>query len=112
MKIAIPMADKRLCMHFGHCENFALVDVDATTGKPTNITFITPPPHEPGVLPRWLHEQGATVIIAGGMGQRAQQLFVQNGVKVIVGAPVDVPERLVAAYLSGALESGQNACDH
>lgn len=112
MKIAIPMADKRLCMHFGHCEKFALVDVDATTGKPTNITFITPPPHEPGVLPRWLHEQGATVIIAGGMGQRAQQLFVQNGVKVIVGAPVDVPERLVAAYLSGALESGQNACDH
>ena len=71
MKIAIPMADGRLCMHFGHCEQFALVDVDEIAGKPTNTTLVTPPPHEPGLLPRWLHEQGATVIIAGGMGQRA-----------------------------------------
>lgn len=87
MKIAIPMAGGQLCMHFGHCEQFALVDVDETAGKPTNTTLVTPPPHEPGLLPRWLHEQGATVIIAGGMGQRAHQLFAQSGVKVVVGAP-------------------------
>ena len=84
MKIAIPMAGGRLCMHFGHCEQFALVDVDEIGGKLTNTTLVTPPPHEPGLLPRWLHEQGATVIIAGGMGQRAQQLFSQSGVKVVV----------------------------
>jgi ATP-binding protein involved in chromosome partitioning len=112
MKIAIPMAGGRLCMHFGHCEQFALVDVDETAGKPTNTTLVTPPPHEPGLLPRWLHEQGATVIIAGGMGQRAHQLFAQSGVKVVVGAPADTAENLVTAYLSGTLVSGQNACDH
>ena len=112
MKIAIPMAGGQLCMHFGHCEQFALVDVDETAGKPTNTALVTPPPHEPGVLPRWLHEQGATVIIAGGMGQRAHQLFAQSGVKVVVGAPADTPENLVTAYLSGTLVSGQNACDH
>ena len=112
MKIAIPMAGGQLCMHFGHCEQFALVDVDETAGKPTNTTLVTPPPHEPGLLPRWLHEQGATVIIAGGMGQRAHQLFAQSGVKVVVGAPADTPENLVTAYLSGTLVSGQNACDH
>ncbi len=112
MKIAIPMAGGRLCMHFGHCEQFALVDVDENAGKPTGTTFVTPPAHEPGVLPRWLHEQGATVIIAGGMGQRAQQLFSQNGVKVIVGAPADTAENLATAYMSGTLVSGQNACDH
>lgn len=112
MKIAIPMAGGRLCMHFGHCEQFALVDVDETAGKPTKTTLITPPPHEPGLLPRWLHEQGATAIIAGGMGQRAQQLFAESGIKVVVGAPADTAENLVAAYLGGTLVSGQNACDH
>jgi predicted Fe-Mo cluster-binding NifX family protein len=112
MKIAIPLADGRLCMHFGHCEQFALLDVDAATHKPTKTVLLTPPPHEPGLLPRWLHEQGATVIIAGGMGQRAQQLFAQNGIAVVVGAPADTPESLVSAYLDGSLQSGANACDH
>jgi predicted Fe-Mo cluster-binding NifX family protein len=73
---------------------------------------LTPPPHEPGVLPRWLHEQGANVILAGGMGQRAQELFAQNSVKVVVGAPVDTPENLLNAYLAGSLVSGANICDH
>jgi ATP-binding protein involved in chromosome partitioning len=112
MKIAIPMVGGQLCMHFGHCEQFALVDIDETAGKPTNTVLVTPPPHEPGLLPRWLHEQGATVIIAGGMGQRAHQLFAPSGVKVVVGAPADTPENLVTAFLSGTLVSGQNACDH
>lgn len=110
MKIAIPTAGGQLCMHFGHCEQFALVDV--ADGAIVNSTLVTLPPHEPGLLPRWLHEQGANVIIAGGMGQRAQQLFVQNGITVLVGAPADTAENLVTAYLNGALESGQNACDH
>ena len=112
MKIAIPLADGRLCMHFGHCEQFALVDVDEAPAASHQTTLVTPPPHEPGLLPRWLHEQGATVIIAGGMGQRAQQLFAQNGIAVVVGAPAETPESLVSAYLDGSLQSGANACDH
>ena len=112
MKIAIPLAAGRLCMHFGHCEQFALVDVAEKNGNATQTTLVTPPPHEPGLLPRWLHEQGATVIIAGGMGQRAQQLFGQSGVKVVVGAPSETPETLVSAYLDGSLQCGGNTCDH
>ena len=112
MKIAIPLADGRLAMHFGHCQRFALVEVAEENGGATQTTLLTPPPHEPGVLPRWLHEQGATVIIAGGMGQRARQIFDQHGITVIVGAPSETPETLVAAYLDGSLQSGENACDH
>ena len=112
MKIAIPCAEGELCMHFGHCEQFALVDVADKDGKAMQTTLLTPPAHEPGLLPRWLHEQGAGVVIAGGMGQRAQQIFVQNGIKVVVGAPAETPEVLAAAYMDGTLESGQNACDH
>jgi len=112
MRFAIPLAEGRLCLHFGHCQQFALVDADPSDGKPMELTMLTPPAHEPGLLPRWLHEQGAEVIIAGGMGQRAQQLFVQNGIQVVVGAPAETPDKLVAAYLDGSLRSGPNACDH
>ena len=112
MKIAIPMAAGKLCMHFGHCEQFALLDIDETKKKITGKQLLTPPPHEPGVLPKWLHEQGATVIIAGGMGQRAQTLFAENGIKVLVGATAEAPEQLVSQYLEGKLVSGTNVCDH
>ena len=112
MKIAIPLADGRLSMHFGHCEQFALVTVDDATNTIAATDLLTPPPHEPGVLPRWLHDQGAEVVIAGGMGQRAQQLFAGNGIRVVVGAPGDTPQGLVAAYVQGTLQTGDNLCDH
>ena len=111
MKIAIPLAQGRLCAHFGHCEQFALMDVDADK-RVVGKALLTPPAHEPGVLPAWLSQQGASVILAGGMGQRAQQLFAQNDIAVVVGVPVGAPEELASAYLAGTLEAGENVCDH
>ena len=108
--IAIPTAGGKLCSHFGHCEQFALIETE--NGKIKGTSMLTPPQHEPGVLPKWLHENGAGVIIAGGMGASAQQLFDQNGIKVITGAPMDSPESLVHQYLSDNLLTGDNACDH
>lgn len=112
MKIAIPITEGKLCMHFGHCEQFAIVNANEKTREITGQQLLTPPAHEPGVLPKWLHEQGVNVIIAGGMGQRAQSLFVENGIKVVVGAPGDEPEKVVAAWLAGTLKAGDNVCDH
>ena len=112
MKIAIPLAGGKLAMHFGHCERFALVDVDPAEKKILGREDIDAPPHQPGLLPPWLAERGATMIIAGGMGQRAQGLFTEQGIQVIVGAPSDTPERLVGDYLAGTLQAGENACDH
>jgi predicted Fe-Mo cluster-binding NifX family protein len=112
MRIVIPMADGRLSQHFGHCERFALIDVDPAAKSIRAREELVAPPHEPGLLPRWLAERGAQLIIAGGMGVRAQQLFAQNGIQVLVGAPAEAPETLVAAYLEGTLKSGENVCDH
>ncbi|MBS3733726.1 MAG: P-loop NTPase [Phycisphaerae bacterium] len=112
MTIAIPLANGQLAMHFGHCEQFALIDADADAKSVTNTRYVTPPPHEPGVLPRWLGEQGAEVIITGGMGRRAQALFAQSGIRVVVGATPAPPEDVAAAYLAGTLETGDNVCDH
>ena len=112
MKIAIPLANGKLTMHFGHCGSFALVDVDPTEKKIIKREDIEAPPHQPGLLPPWLAERGVNMIIAGGMGQRAQGLFAQQGIQVVVGAPADTPESLVGDYLAGTLQAGENVCDH
>lgn len=112
MRIAIPTANGSLATHFGHCEAFALIDVDPSTKTITRTEIVEAPDHQPGLLPRWLHEQGAALIIACGMGMRAQQLFVQNGIQVVTGAPCEPPEMLVEAYLAGVLQTGANLCDH
>lgn len=52
------------------------------------------------------------MIIAGGMGQRAQELFTQQGIQVVVGAPVESPEKLITDFFAGKLQTGVNACDH
>ena len=110
MKFAIPLAEGKLTAHFGHCQEFALIEVVDNEIK--NKETLIPPPHEPGVLPRWLHEIGTDVIIAGGMGARALDLFAQNGIKVVTGAPALPPEDLVKSYLDNTLETGTNVCDH
>ena len=112
IKIAIPLAEGKLCMHFGHCETVALVDVDLVERKIIGRKDLVPPPHEPGVLPRWLAEQGAEQILAGGMGQRAQGLFAEQNIKVTVGLVPETPETLIGHYLAGTLQAGANVCDH
>lgn len=96
MRIVIPLAEGKLTNHFGHCKRFALVDVDPETKVILRREDIEAPPHEPGLLPSWLAERGVTVVIAGGLGQRAQGLFAQQGIHVV----------------TGALAKGTNACDH
>ena len=110
MRIAIPLANGKLAMHFGHCEQFGIFDIE--NGKIVNKEFVTPPPHEPGVIPRFLHQQGVNKIIAGGMGQRAIQFFNDFGIEVIIGAPAKDPETLINEYLNGTLELGENVCSH
>jgi len=111
-KIAIPIVQGHLSAHFGHCEEFAIFDVDLENKKITGQEKAPSPPHEPGLLPRWLGEKGVNVIIAGGMGTRAQQLFAESGITVSVGAASDDPEKLIMAYMDNTLELGGNICDH
>ena len=99
-------------MHFGHCEEFALIDVNAEAKEIESVSKVGSPPHQPGLLPKWLAEKGANVIIAGGMGMRAQNLFNQSGIQVVVGAPSLPPEAIVAEYMAGTLATGDNLCDH
>ena len=109
-KIAIPTTNGVLSAHFGHCEKFAIYEV--ADNKIINEEFITPPPHEPGSHPAFLRELGCTAIIAGGMGSRAQTLFTQNNIEVIIGLSSNNLKGLVETYISEGLASGDNLCDH
>ncbi len=112
MRIAIPTVNGMLSAHFGHCSEFAVIDVDDQNKEITNTESFTPPAHEPGALPKWLSGLYVNLVIAGGMGQRAQMLFNQNNIEVITGAPTETPEEIIRQYLAGTLEYGANICDH
>lgn len=110
-KIALPIAEGALALHFGHCQNFKVFTVDESNTI-TGAEVLDAPPHQPGLLPPWLSEKGVTAVIAGGMGQRAQDLFAAQGIEVCVGADRKDPEELVREWLTGELKSGSNLCDH
>jgi Mrp family chromosome partitioning ATPase/predicted Fe-Mo cluster-binding NifX family protein len=112
LRFAVPTSGGVLCSHFGHCQEFTLVDVDMESKEILKTTTVPAPEHEPGLLPAWLADRGAGFIIAGGMGSRAQQLFADQGVTVITGAPMAEPQAVVRQYLDGTLVTGENVCDH
>ncbi|MCU0849465.1 MAG: NifB/NifX family molybdenum-iron cluster-binding protein [Spirochaetes bacterium] len=112
MKIALPVVNNTLCLHFGHCEKFAVFNVDEKSKTISSTEYIDAPPHEPGLLPPWLAKKGVNCIIAGGMGSRAKQLFAENNISVITGSSVGDPEIIVKDYLNGRLVTGENVCDH
>lgn len=107
---AVPTENGKLCTHFGHCEKFAIVETEDQ--KIVKEISLTPPVHKPGVYPQFLVQQGVSVIISGGMGQKAQRLFTQYNIEVCMGVGADSPIRLVEQYLNNQLQTNQNLCDH
>lgn len=108
--IVIPTTAGVLSAHFGHCEEFYFAKVE--NRQITAEHKIVPPEHEPGLYPKWVKAQGGTLVIGGGMGQKARNLFAENGVEIIVGAPQEDPRKVVEAYLNGTLVTSENSCDH
>ena len=110
MKIAIPTVDGVLCPHFGHCQQFAIVKVE--NGKVVEVAEHTPPEHIPGLYPRWVAQLGATDVIAGGMGQKAIELFNHQNINVFIGAPMVDAKTLVNDFIENKLVLSANYCNH
>jgi len=112
MKYAVPVSGGLVSQHFGHCEQFALIDVDESKKQILKKEMVNSPGHEPGLLPPWLAGKGVSLVIAGGMGSRAQSIFQQNKIGVITGIMESDPEKAVLSHLNGTLATGDNTCDH
>lgn len=108
--IAVPLEGGVLCAHFGHCEEFAIVKV--VENEIREIKTLTPPEHVPGLYPRWVASFGVTDVIAGGMGQKAINLFNEQNINAFVGAPIDKAENLVNNFIAGNLSLNANYCNH
>ncbi len=107
MKIAVAAMGTAVAGHFGHCENFIFFDTQ--DGKILSEQSVPNPGHRPGFLPNFLADHGAQVVIAGGMGGGAVDIFNERGVQVIVGAQGDA-RAAVQAFLAGELVSTGSVC--
>lgn len=107
MKIAVSCNGKQIWAHFGHCENFMIYDVNE--GKIEAEQSVPNPGHRPGFLPNFLADMGVEVIISGGMGGGAVEIFNERNVEVVLGAEGDA-RIAVEAYLNGELHSTGSSC--
>ena len=111
MRIAIPTTDGKLCAHFGHCDEFSIVDVNNVNGE-INIRTDAP---EDGVschCAAWIAQQGVNLVLAGGIGGRPIVALNELGIEVIAGCPAMEIKELVNCYLNQQLEIGINSCGH
>lgn len=110
MKIVFPTNDlKTVEPHFGHCTYFEIFSV---RGKEIlSYEIYGTPTHEPGVFPKYLGKLNSNVIITGGMGQQAINLFKAQNIEVILGASGNI-EDLLKTYLNGFLDSNGIPCAH
>ncbi|MBN1149574.1 MAG: NifB/NifX family molybdenum-iron cluster-binding protein [Anaerolineales bacterium] len=117
MRIAISAENKNgldspISHHFGRCPCYVLVDVESNQVK--SVQTIDNPyfaQHQPGMVPAFIQQQGANVMISGGMGWRAIEFFQQYGIQVATGGDGTVGQTL-DLYLRGQLTGAQPCNDH
>ncbi len=102
--------------HFGHCPYFVLVDVEGD--KVVNVESIENPlanEHNVGDLPAFMKSKNVGVIITGGMGPKAQQYFVDYGIKSVTGGygkVKDVLEEYLQKKVTYVSTQSDDGCDH
>ncbi|MFO8001431.1 MAG: NifB/NifX family molybdenum-iron cluster-binding protein [Marinilabilia sp.] len=108
--IAVPVVDGRLSGHFGHCQHFVMARV--VDGRVMDFKEEIPPPHAPGIIPRWLKEKDVDVVLVGGIGQKALALFREYNIEPVIGVSAKSPQELISDFLEGNLAAGVNQCTH
>ena len=110
-RIAIPSSlpgglEAQVGAHFGHCELYTIVDVEA--GLITRVSALPSVPHEQGgclAAVNHLADHGVTVLLSGGMGLRPLMGFNQAGIEVFRGAQCPTVDAAVRGYLKGELQA-------
>lgn len=108
MKIVISTDQNTVSSHFGRCPHFTVVEIE--NGKILNKEMIENPGHNPGFLPGFFADKGIQCIIAGGMGVRAQSMFVQYGIDTVLGVTGEIDD-VINKILNGTLEGGESLCE-
>jgi len=107
MKIAVASDGGMVTEHFGHCESFNIFHVEDR--KIVKSEMVSNPGHRPGFLPNFLYDRGVNVIISGGMGGGAVDIFNEKGIEVVTGAS-GYAKDAAAQFLQGNLKSTGSVC--
>ncbi len=107
MKIAISTDSGYVSQHFGRCPEYTIVELK--DNKLIEKKVIKNPGHRREFLPNYLHEQNIDCVITGGAGRRAQDLFNQHNIILILGAQGKVDD-VINEFIQGSLTSGKSLC--
>lgn len=107
MKIAVASDNGMVTGHFGHCESFSIFETE--NNQIVKSESIPNPGHKPGFLPNFLNDIGVNVIISGGMGGGAIQIFNEKGIDVITGATGQAKDA-AELYAQGKLKTSGSVC--
>lgn len=107
MRIAISTDGDFVSSHFGRCPNFTIVEIES--GEIVNKEVIANPGHHPGSLPEFFATMGVECVIAGGAGARAQGLFAEKQIQLILGVSGRVDDML-EKLSRGELKGGESLC--
>ncbi len=110
MRIAIACDKEQVADHFGDCGWFLLHDTKEKKADKVSRRMLDNPRHTRGFLPDYLQAEKVDVVIAGNMGKKAVARFQEKGIRVVIGAKGD-PETVLAAFLSGNLETEATPCE-
>ena len=100
MKIAVPTRDGVVDNHFGHCDHYTIFTVEEGVIK-TRETL--PSPQGCGCksnIASTLQQMGVNVMLAGSMGEGANNKLSQHNIRVVRGCGGAV-EAVVEAFLKG-----------
>jgi len=109
MRLVISTENGKVAQHFGRCSDFTIIDIE--NGNMIKKEVIPNPGHAPGILPKYFNQLGCKTIIAGGMGNRAQQLFRSYDMDWIIGVQGDI-DKVIDEYIDGSLNAGESMCEH
>lgn len=109
MRLAVATENNLVAQHFGRCQQYTLVDIEES--KIVAKKILKNPGHAPGAIPKFLNEHSCDLIIAGGMGKRAQQYFQQFDIDWIIGVQGKV-EAIIKDFMNNNLKVGESTCGH
>jgi predicted Fe-Mo cluster-binding NifX family protein len=108
MRVALAVDNNMVTEHFGHCEYFVVYDVQNKEIKGSEI--VKNPPHQKGLLPKFLKEHQVDVVITGNMGKMAINICNSLGIECFRGVKGQLVD-VINSYLDGSLVSNDSECN-
>ena len=107
MKIAVPYSDGLVFQHFGKSEQFKIYDTIDDEIISSEIVDTSGSGHS--ALADFLKEEGAGVLICGGIGVGAVTALQNAGIQILGGAEGEA-DKCVEEFLGGRLHFGASGC--